>query len=54
MVLRILLPKLLLIFAICLAMTLLDTIVIFIMRTKGPLPFKFKIQPDFDLPGLGG
>ena len=44
-----LMKKLLLLLAVSAGITIVETIMVYVMRTKGPLPFKIKFLPDFEL-----
>lgn len=41
--------KFLLLLAISAGMTLFEAVLVYVTRTKGALPFKIKILPDFEL-----
>lgn len=34
---------------VTLVMALVETVMVYFLRTRGPLPFKIKIAPDFGL-----
>lgn len=41
--------KVLLLLAVSTGLTLVEVVMVYVMRTKGPLPFKIKFLPDFEL-----
>lgn len=41
--------KVLMLLAVSVGMTLFEVVMVYVTRTKGPLPFKIKFLPDFEL-----
>lgn len=41
--------KLLLLLAVSAGLTLIEAVLVYVTRTKGALPFKIKLTPDFEL-----
>jgi hypothetical protein len=41
--------KILMLLVVSAGITIAETIMVYFSRTKGPMPFKIKFLPDFDL-----
>lgn len=41
--------KILMLLAVSAGLTLLETVMVYVVRTRGPIPFKIKFHPDFEL-----